>query len=445
MNSEPSATPPAPPGRRKWRWWLAGVLLLVAVVVALAPWVIAKTGLRDQLFALLVDDPQVVVRSENASFGYFSPLSVSGLKIDSTDGRSSLQIDRILTDRSWLHMLLSRPELGTLTVSQPTIDVIVDELPESGPPPDSPGLLPVLTARIQDAAVIVRLLDQSGRAAGTPAVQLRGVNFTVHLQRDGQGSVFVVDPVTLFDHHPLTPQICKEGLELVAPLMSGHLGGEGEFSLELTGCRIPVPNQQDDDPRQLELAGTVQLHSARVGLENPALSRMIGLVTGLLGTRLPENVQLTEDCVVEFQVADGKIRHDGFALVLPHRKSGVRLRTSGVVGLDRSLDIRVQIDLPPDVLGDTVYSRELSADSMVFRLTGTVDQPRLEFGAEQEWLTRIQKLLLAPSLDGGIDAAVRSKLDEFLGDLVGDDEQREKQLLPEIRDRLRSSRQRRPR
>src|SRR6516162_2543232 len=58
---------------------------LLAVLVVAAPWVVAHTGLRDTAINTILASPSVTASSDGASFGWFSPLSVQGLHLNSTN------------------------------------------------------------------------------------------------------------------------------------------------------------------------------------------------------------------------------------------------------------------------------------------------------------------------------------------------------------------------
>ena len=108
-------------------------MVVVVLLVIAFPWILAKTGLRDRLLTAIVASNDVKVSSRDASFGYFTSLSLSGLQIKARDDSAQIDVARIESDHSWLGLLLSRPELGTFRFQRPEIDVLVKEAPKAKP------------------------------------------------------------------------------------------------------------------------------------------------------------------------------------------------------------------------------------------------------------------------------------------------------------------------
>ena len=67
---------------------LLKVLASVFVFALLLPFVLGKTSLRDFVLNSLVDSDKLTLQSTDASLGYFSPTSVSGLKLQTIDMQS---------------------------------------------------------------------------------------------------------------------------------------------------------------------------------------------------------------------------------------------------------------------------------------------------------------------------------------------------------------------
>ncbi len=96
MNAQTAAGSPTPKRRRVRILRILGVLsfLLVAVIAA-APWIIAHTVLRDRTINAILASPSVTASSESASFGWFSPLSVQGLNLQSSNKRVDVHVGDI--------------------------------------------------------------------------------------------------------------------------------------------------------------------------------------------------------------------------------------------------------------------------------------------------------------------------------------------------------------
>lgn len=411
-------TKKAPPRRGLKKWLVSAAIVLFVLIVAI-PWVLGNTSLRDQLVAKLVDNPAVQVTTRKASVGYFSPLSIDGLEVNADRGATVVEFDRIEADKSWLSMLIQRPELGTFTFVHPSFDLVVPEDAMTGDDENNSDetsgenetalagseLLPILTADIQNAAVKVRR-----SVGGQPVVDLNGIDVTFHLQRDDAGSVFVVDPVTVFDHQELTPEICDKGLQLVAPLLGNEIGANGEFSFRIDKFRLPIGGDNlEDEARRVEIEGAVQLHRAQISLKDTVTGRVVEMTTKLLGEVLPDALTVANDSEVKFHLVDGQVHHEGFALMLPFRNSNVQLKSSGLVSLDGELDIILAMELPASHLGDSEFAKMFIKDPIQVSIKGNVEDPQVEFIDNQGWPDRLVGLF------GGEDS----------GETDGDDPQAE--------------------
>ena len=413
----------------KWIRWVLGVLMVGIILIAAAPMIIANTPIRNRLIGGLVEHKKVTVTSEQASIGYFSPLSIGGLKIEANDGLTLIQFPKIVAQKSWLAMLRERPELGSFRFVEPAFDVTVaqaaqppndssptDESPENtapAPPATAAQPLPVLTAIIEDASIVVR--EQGTK---TPSVDLENLNVTFHLEREGQGSVVIIDPITVFDHQELTHEVCNQGMQLVAPFMATQLNAEGDFSFHLKQLKIPVSGGDPlEQSNQVEMLGVIQLHTASVALNPSVTSRLVNTFSKLMEIDVPERLHVINETQVSFHVAEGRVHHEGFAMVLPHRDSSIEIRTSGSVGLDNSLDVEVEIALPSDSLGQSELAKHLVEKPIVIQVTGTLETPVIELERDKDWTRRVEEMLATENIDEQA-GKLAGRTTELLGELM---------------------------
>ncbi len=471
--------------------WLKKLLLtlalLVLVLAVVTPWVLGNTGLRDRLVASLVNNPAVNITTRKASLGYISPFSIDGLHIDADEGATVIDFERIQADKSWLAIFWDRPELGRFRFVRPSIGVVVPERvdeqqtpdgkPESTETPKEIALLPILTADIENASVAVhRPGDEK------PVVDLEDINVTFHLKRDEFGSVFVIDPATIFDRQELTRELCDKGLQLVAPLLGKEIGADGAFSFRIDNFSLPVGGTETaDKARRIEIAGAVQLHRASVGLRDTAIARVIGLAVELLGEPLPELLTVATETEVKFHIVDGRVHHEGFALLLPYRDSDVRLQSSGFVSLDGELDVVLAMQLPVEHLGQSKFAKMFTSDPIRVSITGTMEDPKMQLINDKDWNDLLSGLLegdksgeagetdeagaaanpgegenegeperVEKAAETAVEIAERvaellKKRRENAKDREGFDDtsEREERLLPKMRDRIQERRERR--
>src|SRR5262249_38685318 len=79
------------------------------------------TGLSDRLINAILASPSVRASSQGASFGLFSPLSIHGLQLKSTNSHIDIRVDDITAERTPWRLLISSPDLGTIRVKKPHV------------------------------------------------------------------------------------------------------------------------------------------------------------------------------------------------------------------------------------------------------------------------------------------------------------------------------------
>ena len=138
------------------------ILLVVLILLLLAPLIVAKTSLRDRLINAILASPSVRASSHSASFGWFSPLSIRGLQLHSTNKHIDIRVDYITAERSPWKLLTSLPNLGTIRVTKPHVRL---ELPLDMKIERRDRIKPVFTAVVTDAALTVRALGWMSRSS----------------------------------------------------------------------------------------------------------------------------------------------------------------------------------------------------------------------------------------------------------------------------------------
>lgn len=374
MNTVPDSSP-----AKKRRWW--SVILPLGVVVTTFPWILAKTTLRDKMLNAIVNSNDIEIRSTDASFGYLAPLSLSGLQIQSSDKSTNIDVKEISAEHSWLGLLLARPELGTFRFDSPKVDVLVkhpvkadpsvSEQTERAKPAEKNIELPSLAAEIIDAGVVVRTPD-----AVKPAIDIQGVDVTLRVEGNEKTPVLRIDPATIFDHEAITPELCGQGLQLVAPLLADEVAASGEFSLRLNQFEVPV--SQPSDPTAIHIRGELELHSASVSLKNTLANNVLDVLAQVIGKAIPDRMTVAKGVVVEFEVVDGRIHHRGLALLLPSGDNSIEIVSNGSVGIDESLDLQVSVQLPEGLLGNNALSQSLSGKPIVVAIGGTLKEPEIQ-------------------------------------------------------------------
>ena len=370
MSEQPAANSPTPPNpptpkrrRRRILRFLGILTLLLVVLVLVTPWIVARTELRDSTINAILKSPSVTASSESASFGWFSPLSVHGLELTSTNKRVNIRVEDMTAERSPLQLLSSAPDLGTIRVSKPHVRL---ELPleVEFERPDR-RLEPTFTAIATDAALTVCFVGQD-----EPVLEVDDINLTVRVEKTEDGRVLTLDPLVVFDHRKLSPKLAKNLLYLFDPTIADAPQVSGEVSLTLDKLRIPLGVSKEEAIKRMEVEGKVTLHRVSSEVRNPLRMALIKLLADMNGKQASDVVRLAQDAEIRFQVREGRLHHEGLRIGFPDIDPDLVITSRGSVGLDKSLDLHVEL---PRL--DPVQRKEKGPAKC--HITGTIDKPKI--------------------------------------------------------------------
>jgi hypothetical protein len=353
------------PKKRRFRIIrILGILALLLVVLILAaPWIVANTGLRDQVINAILASPSVTASSEGASFGWFSPLAVRGLNLKSSNDRIDIRVENITADRPPLQMLTSVPDLGTITVEKPHVQV---QLPLDVKLELKEHLLePLFTANVKDAALTVRLAGQD-----EPAIHVDGINLTVRVEEAEGGRVLTLDPMVVFDRRKLSPKLASKALHLINPSLGDAPEVAGEVTLSLDKLRMPLGIPKEKAVKQIEMEGKLGLHQVSMDVKNPMGQLLVQLVADMNGKQVSEVVRLVQDAEVRFKVHEGRMYHEGLRIGFPDIDPALVVTSRGSVGLDKTLDLYVEVPRLDKAL------RKAKGPAKC-RITGTISNPKV--------------------------------------------------------------------
>lgn len=378
-------------GRQRWIRVAIGVVVCVIVLLALTPTILAKSSLRDWILNAAVADDAFRLSTREASFGYTTPLIVRGFRLQAVDGSLQVDLESMESDRSWLSMWMFSDDLGTFRFDAPIVNVVTgiaegDEEESVVDESDRRKSLPTLIAEIRGAGVRIRDVDQA-----EPVVDLQGIDFTVHVEQHPIGTVMRIDPTTILDEEVLTPELCNHGVQLIAPMFAGVLDVQGKISCRIDQFSVPtgdaVVRRQHSD-----IEGTVRLSDVEVGLNNKVTEQLMPLLNQF-GVELPRSLTISQSSEVRVHVTDGRVHHQGLMFLLPVADSSFEINSTGSVGFDESLDLRLELALPPAVLERSRLAQMLIREPIAIRVEGTVDEPEIRLDSSDSWTQRLQRLL----------------------------------------------------
>ena len=214
----------------------------------------------------------------------------------------------------------------------------------------------------------------------------------------------------------ITPEVADAALKYVAPVLADATRTEGLFSIDLASARVPLA-----DPAQAQLAGRLTIEQARIA-PGPLAKEFIRLgqqIEALVRRRSPpvagtpsdRALMTLDNQTVEFQMVDGRVYHRGLEMTID---GGVRLRTSGWVGVDQTLAILAEIPIQDRWIRDEPLLEGLRNQSLRIPIGGTLSRPQVDARA----LAQFSEQLVGGAVRGAVRSAITNELDKQLEKLL---------------------------
>lgn len=163
-------------------------LVLVVGGVAVLPYVVAKTPLRNSLLAKAVPGGAVRVSATDASLSWISGPSLSGVAVVDSAGAPLMAAEQISLDRAPINLLLNAGDLGAVTIARPTIYVKVR--------PDGSNLEDAITAITKSLTPAAAATPDGGTAA-TPTLTVNVVEGVVLIDDAAAGRQWRIEGVNI--------------------------------------------------------------------------------------------------------------------------------------------------------------------------------------------------------------------------------------------------------
>jgi hypothetical protein len=203
-----------------------------------------------------------------------------------------------------------------------------------------------------------------------------------------------MDPTTILDQETLTPQLCSQGLQLIAPMLADVVDVEGKISFRLDQFSVPVGGAEEDQSQQsAKINGTITLADVSVSVNNKFTAQLVPLLRqfGAIDRNLEMTVSRSME--VSFQVVEERVHHQGLMFLLPVAGSSFEIQSSGSVGFDETLDLQLALGFPETVRGKSLLSKFLTAEPLAVHVTGTVDEPRFSLDSADGLAGRLEGML----------------------------------------------------
>ncbi len=418
------------------------ILVLLGVVpIVSAPWWVACSPLRNQVVGYVMADPRLNVKTGSASMGWSSVLKLEDVKIESVNRALHISIDSLQFAQTWPMLWWSKPDLGVTKVTRPQVEYILSAA--KVPLPETKSGESILTATMEDAGICIRSVPKAA-----PLLEFTDMRLDLQIERQGEQRMLTVEPATLIDRKVLDSEMCRRGLQLIAPGLANATDVDGEITLKLNRFRLPLDVEQGDALGHVDMAGRLIFHKVGASIRQSPIWAIAKGVAQFLQREIPETIQVVDDSMVDFYVRDRRVHHQGFAFVLPDLSKDLTVQTSGWVGLDETLDLEVSVALPFDQFFGIPLAHELSARPIRLRVSGKMEKPTVKLADGQSLLAQLSNVLLSndtslpddnPAGTSSVDLAgsILQLLDAVRNKRVDSDESVETPLLDLFRERRR--------
>jgi len=200
---------------------------------------------------------------------------------------------------------------------------------------------------------------------------------------------------TLANHVQLDAAACRSALKYVVPLLASATQSQGQFSIQLDGCRIPL-----GDLTRAEIGGRVIVHSATMS-PGPMVQQLATLLSAT-----PSLVRIPPESVILFRMTGGRVYHQGLVMEFPE----LTMRTYGSVGLDDSLKVMVETSVPLAWLPSNSVTDAIRKQKMQIPVGGTLKSPQVDFGE----LARVKNQVLGNLARGVLQSDLGNQLNRLI-------------------------------
>ena len=198
----------------------------------------------------------------------------------------------------------------------------------------------------------------------------------------------------------ITPQTCARGLKFVAPILAEVTEAQGSFSLAIEeGSRFPLA-----DPKQGRMDGALEIHGANVR-PGPLAREILSLAQqfeAIVRTLDPQALAKAGDVVLvrvdaqttRFRLESGRVYHDQFVFAF----GDVRMKTEGSVGLDETLALEVECQLPSQLAAKYPRLKPLIDRPLRMAVAGDLRKPLMNWNALQSYYAQFARQAAADTL-----------------------------------------------
>ncbi len=349
------------------------------------PTAVMSSAHRDAMLNERFEKLGITAKSETGGGSWVTPVTMNNVVFKDETGQVEVTIREVRTSRTISGLLMHGGDLGKITLVDPVIHIALDEdgrLPPKLRAGDRQGNRnddslwtgkdqPAFAVEVQNAEFVLSVPWRP-----VPIVELDNLNASLAVTNEDEGRFLQIDPVQLLDHEPLSELHTEQNLALIAPVLSQSTELAGDVSVRLEGVRARLDGA---DKPQIPIAGEAVFHSVEARLKKEWVTQISQLTGRIAGTSVPDRLEIVRDSLVAFQVDDRGIHHQGLVFLLPEIASNLNIESSGMVGLDESLDLALSVQFPQFATETPFLAAFSKLTRLPFHLSvvGTVSEPKL--------------------------------------------------------------------
>ncbi len=244
------------------------------------------------------------------------------------------------------------------------------------------------------------------------------VNLSPRIELRGEPTLVIVNG-TILESIALTPEVCRDWMKYIAPVLAEATQAQGTFSLATEGVQLPLLSPERGTAR-----GKLVIDSASV-LPGPLGQQLVGLANSvkqmtegqpLTALFQPPTAAATSSSnallnvprqEIGWELRDGQVFHEGLTINV----RGIPIKTSGGVGLDSKLNLLAEVPIQEDWIKKHPFLASLRGSSLRLPIVGTRSQPRID---PQAW-----GQFLRQWAGGAASAELNNQLNDFFNQQLG--------------------------
>jgi translocation and assembly module TamB len=197
----------------------------------------------------------------------------------------------------------------------------------------------------------------------------------------------------------LTPDICRDWMKFVAPMIADVAAAQGKVSVETSGLVVPLADFNAANGQGIVTLNEVTVGAGPMGMKILEAVESIRMMLKPMSEGEPKDRSVwmkLDQQQVPFAIANGRVFHENMRITM----KDLTLKTSGSVGLDQSLQMVAEIPIADDWIKGEAWMASLKGETIKIPITGSVTNPKLDMQAIKQLSMSLVQRTAAAKLNG---------------------------------------------